>query len=60
MSEQRESFFGGLGSLLGGASFVCFIAIKVAGSSLAAWSWWWLLMTPVPVVALLLEKAGLL
>lgn len=36
-----------------------FIAIKVGGTSLAAWSWWWLLMTPVPVLSLLVTKWGL-
>lgn len=40
--------------------FFAFIAIKVAGVQFALWSWWWLLMTPVPVLALLLGKMGLL
>jgi hypothetical protein len=41
--------------------FVClnvFVAIKVGGTALAAWSWWWLLMTPVPVFWLLLSRLG--
>lgn len=32
-----------------------FIAVKLAGHVFAAWSWWWLLMAPVPWLALLVE-----
>lgn len=37
-----------------------FIAVKLAGTSLATWSWWWLLMPLVPTVAFVLDKLGLL
>jgi fatty acid desaturase len=43
----------------GGLFFALFIAIKLAGTSLAAWSWWWLLLPIVPVLALLVQKVGL-
>lgn len=36
-----------------------FIAVKVAGTSFAMWSWWWLLLPPVPVVSLITGKLGL-
>jgi hypothetical protein len=36
-----------------------FIAIKVAGTSFAAWSWWWVLLSPIPVVSLITGKLGL-
>ena len=45
--------------VIGGLCFWSFIAIKVAGSSLAAWSWWWLLMPVVPVLSLLVVRMGL-
>lgn len=35
-----------------------FLAIKVAGTAFAAWSWWWLLLPPIPVMALVLAKLG--
>lgn len=37
-------------SLLGGLVFAGFIAGKVTGV-LIAWSWWWLLLPIVPVIA---------
>ncbi len=36
-----------------------FIAIKLAGTSLVAWSWWWLLMPIVPVLSLAVKHFGL-
>ena len=39
-------------------SLTVFIAIKVGGTALAAWSWWWLLMSAVPVFWLLLSRLG--
>ena len=42
--------------------YVClttFIAIKVGGTALTAWSWWWLLMSAVPVFWLLLSRLGI-
>ena len=45
--------------LLAALCFWSFIAIKVAGSSLALWSWWWILVPVVPVLGLIVERAGL-
>ncbi len=36
-----------------------FIAIKIAGVSLAAWSWWWLLFPAVPLLGILVQRYGL-
>jgi len=36
-----------------------FVATKVGGVSLAAWSWWWLLMPIVPCLGIVVQKAGL-
>ncbi len=36
-----------------------FVAVKVAGTSLAAWSWWWVFLPIVPLLGLLVAKAGL-
>lgn len=35
-----------------------FVAIKLAGTVLAAWSWWWLLMPEVPLLADALGRLG--
>jgi len=43
-----------------GIWFVAFILIKLAGTGLAAWSWWWILLPIVPVLALFLQKMGML
>ncbi len=45
--------------ILGGLCFWGFIAVKLAGTSLAAWSWWWLLMPIVPIFGLIVERVGL-
>ena len=42
-----------------GLSFLGFIAIKVGGVSLAAWSWWWLLLPQVPCFSLIVKAYGL-
>lgn len=39
--------------------FWFFLAVKVGGTSLAAWSWWWVLFPPVPVLGLLVSQWGL-
>lgn len=44
---------------IGGLVFALFIAIKLAGTSLAAWSWWWLLLPIVPLLALVVQHLGL-
>lgn len=41
-----------------GLLFALFIAVKAGGTSLAAWSWWWLLMPIVPDIAFVLTKMG--
>lgn len=40
-----------VGLTVGGLVFAAFVAGKVAGIYLATWSWWWLLMPVVPVIA---------
>lgn len=40
-------------------AFWAFIAIKVAGTSFAAWSWWWLLLPVVPLMSLVVVRMGL-
>jgi hypothetical protein len=42
-----------------GLSFAFFVAVKLAGTSFAAWSWWWLLFTLVPVLSLLVKHLAL-
>lgn len=44
---------------LNGLVTAFFIAVKVGGTALAAWSWWWLLMPLVPVLSLLVKAWGL-
>ena len=39
--------------------FWSFIAIKVAGTSLAAWSWWWMLLPVIPIFGLFVKHFGL-
>lgn len=43
----------------GGLFLAAFIAIKVVGTSLAAWSWWWLLLPIVPLLGILVQRWGL-
>lgn len=56
MSQTSRSFGFGLWQL----SFWMFIVIKVGGTALADWSWWWVLLPIVPDLVLLLRKIGLL
>ncbi len=37
-----------------------FLVIKFGGTGLAAWSAWWVLLPIVPLLALALQKAGVL
>lgn len=37
-----------------------FLAIKIYGTSLVAWSWWWLLCPVIPVTVLLAQRIGIL
>jgi len=46
-------------SLLWALSFWLFLAAKVAGTSLAAWSWWWILVPIVPILGLAVQRFGL-
>lgn len=46
-------------TIIGTLGFWAFIAIKVAGTSLASWSWWWLLMPVIPVIGLFVQRMGL-
>jgi hypothetical protein len=39
--------------------FTAFVAIKLAGTTLAAWSWWWLLMPLVPLLGAIVQRVGL-
>lgn len=39
--------------------FWVFVTIKVAGTSLAGWSWFWILVPLVPVAELLVRHFGL-
>lgn len=41
-------------------SFWAFIVIKVWGTALAAWSWWWILLSIVPNMWLLLTRLGVI
>ena len=36
-----------------------FIAIKLAGHSFIAWSWWWVLFPPIPVLSLFVGRLNL-
>jgi hypothetical protein len=40
-------------------SFWSFVAIKVAGTSFAAWSWFWILLSIVPIFSLAVKHFGL-
>lgn len=42
-----------------GLVFWSFITIKIAGTSLAAWSWWWVLLPIVPMLSLVVKALGL-
>jgi hypothetical protein len=39
--------------------WIAFVVIKVAGHTLAAWSWWWIFLPFVPVLGLAVQKLGL-
>ena len=43
---------------LTGLWFLMFVLIKVAGTSLAGWSWLWLLLAIVPDLAFVFGKLG--
>ena len=37
---------------------ITFIVIKVGGTALASWSWWWVLFPFVPVIVFVLNASG--
>lgn len=41
-----------------GFLLIMFLVIKLGGSSLAAWSFWWVLLPIVPDVVFILHKMG--
>ncbi len=43
----------------GAGLFWLFIGIKLFGTSLATWSWWWILLPLIPLLSLLILKLGL-
>lgn len=43
-----------------GLWLVSFLVMKLGGTLLAAWSWWWILFPIVPVLAAILGVLGLL
>jgi hypothetical protein len=53
MNDARTSGFFGIWLLL-------FVVIEYAGTALASWSWWWVLMPVVPVLAHILTRLGLM
>mgnify|MGYP001597781731 CR=1 FL=1 len=38
---------------------VLFIAIKIGGTSLASWSWFWVILPIVPLIVLLVQRLNL-
>jgi len=55
MRDFVEAVFGAVFGL----AFPFFIAVKLAGTSFAAWSWWWLLMPLVPTLSLAVRHFSL-
>jgi hypothetical protein len=39
-------------------TLLIFLVVKVGGTLLASWSWWWVLFPPIPVIVMLLNAAG--
>ncbi len=35
-----------------------FLIIKIGGTSLASWSWWWILLPIVPDLVFIIQKLG--
>ena len=40
-------------------AFWVFVAIKLAGTSLAGWSWWWVLLPMIPDLSMLVKRFAL-
>lgn len=39
---------------------IVFVIIKLGGTALATWSWWWVLAPIIPDLVCLLKRAGVL
>jgi hypothetical protein len=39
---------------------LAFIVLKVWGTVLASWSWWWILLSPIPVLWAVFKTFGLI
>ena len=48
----------GCTSSLIGLWLLMFIVIKVGGTALSTWSWWWVLLPIVPDLVLILRRLG--
>lgn len=48
-----------IGVLVWWLMFWGFVTVKMVGHVFAAWSWWWVLLTIVPWLSLLVQKWGL-
>jgi hypothetical protein len=57
--NDRTDIMGRLVQFLWALCLLTFMAIKLAGTSLAAWSWWWILLPPVPLIGALVVRLGL-
>lgn len=55
MSESRTSTIS-----FGGLWLVAFLVLKLGGTKLAFWSWWWILLPIVPVVVVICQRFGLI
>ncbi len=47
-------------SSLYGLWLLMFVIVKVGGTGLLGWSWWWVLLPIVPDAVLILKKTGIL
>jgi hypothetical protein len=45
---------------LTGVWLLAFLVLKLGGSSMAAWSWWWLLLPIVPVLVVVFQRLGVM
>lgn len=55
MSDSRSTTVS-----FGGLWLVAFLVLKLGGTLLANWSWWWLLLPIVPVLVVLFHRMGML
>lgn len=54
-----NNFISQLTSTLHGLAVCAFLAVRLAGVSLAGWSLWWILMPEVPLLGIIVKKWGL-